>query len=117
MECNYSANFHAVDYYDSDKPAYGKNGTYNGYLFTAKAVTYIQDHVKTNADRPFFLYFALHNTHSPFEAPDKYVSMYKFNQTLRNTFDAMTSVVDESGMNPLIRVSVSEILDVSIFDI
>ena len=48
---------------------------------------------------PFFLYFALHNTHGPIEAPRRFIDMYNFSLPLRNTFDAMVSVVDESVAN------------------
>ena len=89
----------AVDLYNTSKPALGENGTYNGYLFTKTAVEYIKYHSVTYPDRPFFLYFALHNTHAPCEAPTDFKSMYDFNQTLRNEFDAMVSVVDSSVKN------------------
>ena len=60
---------------------------------------YITDHVSTTPDNPFFIYFALHNTHAPIEAPQDITNQYSFNQTTRNIFDAMTSVVDESVKN------------------
>ena len=89
----------AVDLYDCTEPAWGKNDTYNGYEFTAKAIEYITDHTKNTPDQPFFVYFPLHNTHAPNEAPESFTKMYSFNETKRNIFDAMTSVVDQSVKN------------------
>eukprot|EP01084_Bolivina_argentea_P289517 497179_1 len=89
----------AVDLYASDKPALGRNDTYNGYEFTEAAINFITNHVKENPINPFFIYFALHNTHGPIEAPNDIIKMYNFNQTLRNKFDAMTTVVDQSVKN------------------
>ena len=89
----------AVDLYNISKPALYENGTYNGYMFTKQAINYIQLHSKLYSSKPFFLYFALHNTHAPTEAPTEFVDLYNFNQTLRNTFNAMVSVVDDSVKN------------------
>ena len=41
----------------------------------------------------------MHNTHAPIEAPDRFVSMYHFNDTKKNTFLGMVSVVDETVQN------------------
>ena len=37
--------------------------------------------------------------HAPIEAPEDVVKQYHFNDTLRNTFDGMTSIVDQSVKN------------------
>jgi hypothetical protein len=42
------------------------------------------------------MYLALHNTHSPIQAPPEWEALYSFAQPLRNTFDAMVSVVDST---------------------
>lgn len=86
-------------------PLYGYNGTkgdestYSGYIFSGKAVDFIHSH---NVSRSMFMYLALHNTHAPIEAPDRFISMYNFNDTQaprKNTFFAMVSVVDETVKN------------------
>ena len=92
-------NPYIVDLSVDNEPAFGKNGTYNGYKFTEIAIDFIEDHVKNNADNPFFLYYPLHNTHAPVQSPNETASLYNFNQTLRNTFDGMTTVVDQSVKN------------------
>ena len=53
---------------------------------------------------PFFVYWALHNTHEPVEAPTRFVELYKNKSWYaadrkRATFAAMVSVVDESVLN------------------
>ena len=50
---------------------------------------------------PFFMYFALHNTHSPFQAPHRFQALYEHQSSwpLEQTFNAMVSVVDESVGN------------------
>lgn len=74
------------------------DANYNGYNFPAEAVRLIQAH---NKSMPFFLYFALHNTHSPFQAPARFQELYKTQSDwpLEQTFNAMVSVVDESCGN------------------
>lgn len=66
-----------------NKPCYGQTGTanhtssagddsrYNGYTFTEEAVSVIEahGHVHGPAGKPLFLYYAIHNTHSPVQAP------------------------------------------------
>ena len=86
-------------------PLFGYNGslgdenTYSGFVFTEQAVKTIYAHNKTTPNQPMFMYLALHNTHAPIEAPDRFVSMYNFKDKKRNTFLAMVSVVDESVAN------------------
>jgi len=94
--CN---NAPAIDLYENNAPAYGKNNHYNGYDFTNKAIEYIKNHKINYSDNPMFLYFALHNTHAPNEAPSDIIAKYNFSQKLRNTFDAMETIVDESVLN------------------
>eukprot|EP01084_Bolivina_argentea_P071225 129521_1 len=91
--------FPAVDFWNNTVPAYGHNGSYDAYIYSSMAVNIIKSHSQKLSQEPMFLYYALHNTHSPIEAPSKYVNMYHFNQSLRNTYDAMISVVDETVLN------------------
>eukprot|EP01083_Nonionella_stella_P085700 237700_1 len=93
-------NYPVVDIWNNTHPGYTQNGSYDAYTFSSIAVDVINTHYqKYNEDQPLFLYYALHNTHSPIEAPERFVSMYNFNQSLRNRFDAMVSVVDETVLN------------------
>ena len=79
-----------------DEVAFGENGTYNGYRFTERAVDVIERH---DSQEPLFLYLALHNTHGPIQAPDRFVELYDFEQQKRNHFNAMVSVVDSTVAN------------------
>lgn len=47
------------------------------------------------------MYYALHNTHSPFQAPRRFQELYASNSSwpLEQTFNAMVSVVDEETKN------------------
>lgn len=87
-------------------PLYGTNGsigdlsTYSGFIFTNKAVTTIRNHgTLRGEDVPLFMYLALHNTHAPIEAPDRFVNMYNTGDKERDTFYGMVSVVDETMKN------------------
>lgn len=83
-------------------PLYGYNGTagneetYSGYIFTERAVQNIRAHDQSH---PMFMYLALHNTHSPIQAPQRFVSIYNSSDTKKNVFLAMVSVVDETVKN------------------
>lgn len=46
---------------------------HNGYLMQNKAEEAIADHVKNNADKPMFLYYAMQLIHAPFSAPQIYL--------------------------------------------
>jgi arylsulfatase A-like enzyme len=89
-------------------PLFGLNGTaagasddstYSGYLFTERAVELIDEH----ENGPMFLYLALHNTHAPVEAPQRFINLYEGsdfgNDTKKKAFSAMVSAVDESVFN------------------
>ena len=53
----------------------GDDRRYNGFTFTAEAVSIIESANATT--KPMFMYFALHNTHSPIEAPLRIQALYK----------------------------------------
>jgi len=74
----------------------GDESSYSGYIFTEKAVKSIEEH---NSSHPMFMYLALHNTHSPVEAPQRFIDMYDSDDSRKNTFMGMVSVVDETMQN------------------
>ena len=110
-------------------PCIGQNGTgnsanksggdahYNGYTFTAEAVRVIEQFgrelIKSEVPRPpagqnwnessrkLFLYFAIHNTHNPTEAPVRFQQLYSnfASWPTRQVFNAMVSTVDETALN------------------
>ena len=57
-----------VDLWRDHGPAYGENGTFSGYLYSAEGERVIAAH---NASTPLFMYLAWHLVHSPLEAPER----------------------------------------------
>eukprot|EP01084_Bolivina_argentea_P061874 113110_1 len=68
-----------VDLYDTNKPAYGMNGTYGGYIYGNRALHIINEHNKNHKDVPLFLYLATQNNHDPYQVPIQYIN--KFNSS------------------------------------
>ena len=97
----------------------GLDSTYTAMMFTARVVDIVKDagaavraaesaverqRGGATAAAPFFVYWALHNTHAPIEAPTRFVELYKdkpwyASDVKRATFAAMVSVVDEGVLN------------------
>ena len=90
---------------------------YSGYIFTKKVVEIVHDAAAAAAaaaakdvvaatvegvapTTPFFIYWAIHNTHAPIESPARFQTQYAhFGDSLKQTFTGMVSVVDESVKN------------------
>ena len=62
-----------VDLWDTDKPAYGKNGTYSEFMYNDIAQKIIDAH---SPEIPLFLYVASQTMHAPQEVPSFYSDMY-----------------------------------------
>ena len=77
-------------------PATELNGSYTGHSFSDRTVQLIRDH---DAERPLFLFVALHNTHAPIEAPPEYAALYNYTQTARNEYYGQVSFVDSTVAN------------------
>ena len=97
----------SIDIWDSDKPAYEHNGTWSAQLFAEAAQRVVRAH---DAASPLFLYFALHNTHGPTQAPQRLIDLYDGHDDCRtvgnlsdcaiiHTFAAMITAVDETVFN------------------
>eukprot|EP01084_Bolivina_argentea_P227470 384160_1 len=105
-----------VDLWSTDKPAYGKNGTYSGYIYGNRAMEIVKTH---DQNTPLFVYMALQNNHDPYQVPqsymDKFPSSWDEKQIqvagMSNFWDEMlanlTSAMKENGMwqNTLFIVS------------
>eukprot|EP01083_Nonionella_stella_P252042 868898_1 len=100
-----------TDLWYTSQPAFGLNGTYGGYIYSKRAVDIIKDHSKNYAKTPLFIYMALQDNHSPYEAPDSYIN--KFNSSwyqlqrqvagMSNFFDTnavynVTTTLKQTGM-------------------
>ncbi|XP_070531573.1 arylsulfatase J-like [Ptychodera flava] len=83
----------SLDLHDNMKPDWHQNGTYSTYLYTGKAVEFIDNHDKT---KPMFLYVAYQNVHSPLQVPQIYVDMYRSVQNKnRRKLLGMVSALDD----------------------
>jgi arylsulfatase B len=99
----YSSICAAKDIWVNGSVAPQYQGIYTGFRITGTAVNILQNHAARYgpaSDTPLFMYLALHNTHAPLEAPQKYLDMYPNVSYLpKKTFYAMTAVVDEAVAN------------------
>eukprot|EP00928_Gymnodinium_smaydae_P069341 TRINITY_DN5277_c1_g1_i2.p1 TRINITY_DN5277_c1_g1~~TRINITY_DN5277_c1_g1_i2.p1 ORF type:complete len:514 (-),score=31.57 TRINITY_DN5277_c1_g1_i2:47-1588(-) len=83
-----------VDLWRDHGPAHGENGTYSAYLFAAEALRVIRQH---DTSSPMFMYLAFELTHTPLEAPDRFVNLYSESIFKRRRMGlAMISAVDEA---------------------
>eukprot|EP00117_Sycon_ciliatum_P046566 scpid77511/ scgid33333/ Arylsulfatase B; N-acetylgalactosamine-4-sulfatase len=80
-----------VDFWKNGKPD-PRNGSYDAFHYRDDLVDMITNH---DTDTPFFLYLALHNVHTPLQAPDDWVDIYP-STTCKNrrVYQAMVSVAD-----------------------
>jgi arylsulfatase A-like enzyme len=80
-----------IDWYRDGKPL--KEEGYVTTLLGADAVRYIN---KQEATKPFFMYLAFTAPHTPFQAPQKYLDMYKdISDANRRGYAAMITALDE----------------------
>ena len=70
-----------------------RNGSYDAFTYREDIETLLTEH---DPSTPFFLYLALHNVHSPFQAPQDWIDHYSNQSTcsFRKTYQAMVSVAD-----------------------
>lgn len=84
-------------------PELGINGTYNdtetysGFIFPKKVVDIVTKHAadaeSPELAPPLFVYWAIHNTHAPIEAPQRFIDPYvSFADTKKETFSGMVRV-------------------------
>jgi len=90
-----------LDYWDATSetldPILDKNGTYSMFSYTERAIKILESHDK---ERPFFMYFASQNVHSPLEVPQKYSDMFpNVSDPQRKIFLGMLAVLDEAVGN------------------
>jgi hypothetical protein len=75
--------------WDTDKPAYGLNGTYNAFTYNERATSIINAH---DASKPLFMYLAWQEAHTPNEVPDNFLSAAGvIDWPLRRTFEGIAS--------------------------
>lgn len=86
-----------VDLWDTDKPAWGKNGTgednYEEALFKERVWEILDSH---DTDKPLFLYYSSHIVHTPFQVPNRYVDEFDFiDHEGRKYYQAMSKYLDD----------------------
>eukprot|EP00036_Acanthoecidae_sp_10tr_P015081 CAMPEP_0206295298 /NCGR_PEP_ID=MMETSP0106_2-20121207/5093_1 /ASSEMBLY_ACC=CAM_ASM_000206 /TAXON_ID=81532 /ORGANISM="Acanthoeca-like sp., Strain 10tr" /LENGTH=580 /DNA_ID=CAMNT_0053725945 /DNA_START=6 /DNA_END=1748 /DNA_ORIENTATION=+ len=84
----------AVDLWEDDGPAYGKNGTYGGYTYTNHTLQAI---ASVDADTPLFIYHAWQECHTPNEVDAEYLQTNASFQPyfpLRQVFEGMAHFMD-----------------------
>jgi len=79
-----------VDLWEDEAPAYGKNGTYGGFIYANHTLDAIHN---CPANAPLFVYHAFQECHTPNEVPDEYLSP-AINDTLRQVYEGMAHFMD-----------------------
>eukprot|EP00035_Acanthoeca_spectabilis_P008980 m.161022 g.161022 ORF g.161022 m.161022 type:complete len:318 (-) comp14568_c0_seq5:674-1627(-) len=103
-----------VDLWDTKVPAYGKNGTYGGFQYSARAVEVVEQHAAKNGDAPLFLYVPWQNTHSPlFEVPAKWIDP-RITWPERQTAGGMTTALDSGISNVTAALNRTGMLDTTL---
>eukprot|EP01084_Bolivina_argentea_P042850 78986_1 len=62
-----------TDLWATNKPAFGKNGTYGGYIYGKHAVNVINNH---DQNKPLFMYLATQNNHCPYQVPQSFIDQF-----------------------------------------
>ena len=89
-----------VDLWATDQPALGHNGTYSAELFGSYAVDAIRSHHNSRRGQPLFMYIAFTITHSPEQAPQRFIDLYPVSWLEgRRTYLGMASALDEAVRN------------------
>lgn len=108
-------------YYDlrsADTPVLSTE--YNTYIFSREAEMMIKKHAKdaheTGSTAPFFLYFAMGNTHSPVAAPDHVFEKHgpllsSIRNHERRVFAAATIVADEAVYNVTVSLKHNDLFE------
>ena len=89
-----------VDLYDTDGPAFGRNGTYGAQIYHDAALDIVSRH---DPDVPLFVYFAFQINHAPMQVPAAYARLYPCDDAktcgVRSTYQAMTAMADDVVAN------------------
>lgn len=66
---------------------------------TSESINYLENHLKTNKEKPFFMYLNFYSTHEPWQAKPQLVDYFKSKSDIRNQqrnpfYAAMMSTID-----------------------
>jgi len=85
-----------IDFWDTDKPAYGKNGIqYGAFNFEQRAVSIIKAH---DISKPLFMYLAWQEAHTPNQVPEEFESS-SISFPLKRTYEGMLHILDSGVGN------------------
>lgn len=84
-----------VDLYQTDRPAYGLNGTYASYTYN-EAILETISKAEHNKSIPLFLYIALQVMHAPEEVTEQFQSLYDPSKYISNyaVYNGMGAAAD-----------------------
>ena len=86
-----------IDLWESNQPAYGKNGTYNCFMYNDRTIEIIKQH---DTSKPLFLYNAWQEAHTPNEVPGAFLgpepSAGGIEWPLRRTYEGMIHAMDSA---------------------
>lgn len=85
-----------IDFWNSNKPD-TRNGTYDTFIYWQILEQLLETHSTTHKNEPLFLYLPMHNVHEPYQAPTRFVDLYKSKMLCepRCMLQAMVSATDE----------------------
>eukprot|EP00039_Didymoeca_costata_P008666 m.114764 g.114764 ORF g.114764 m.114764 type:complete len:627 (+) comp14177_c1_seq7:56-1936(+) len=106
--CEYGYGGNSTDLWDTDKPAWGMNGTYGDYMYVGHAVDTIMKH---NTSTPLFYYLATEVAHIPNETPQRFQDKFDPNTVPFLSVYAMSSIVDEALHNVTNALNKKEMWD------
>jgi arylsulfatase A-like enzyme len=73
------------------------NGTYSDDLYADRADRIFRSHAADLPDSPLFLYFAMQATHTPLQAPQRFLDLYAGETNVNRTkLKAVASAMDET---------------------
>merc|ERR1719460_1344837 len=86
-----------VDLWETDRPAYGKNGTYGAYIYNREIQRVLYDRQARGTSAPMFLYVALQDMHAPQQVPQPYADYYLNKGYVKDyaIMNGMATVADE----------------------
>ena len=88
------------DFHDGLDVDMSANGTYSEELYSTRADRILRAHAQTSPSDPLFLYFAMQSSHTPLQAPQRYLDLYPGETNLNRTkFKAVVSAMDETVGN------------------
>ena len=107
-----------VDLYQTNKPAFGLNGTYGAYIYRDEVLRIIKSTAAMADPKPLYLYMAFQINHAPLQVPSEYLTYYPCsdkNCSTRQTYQAMTVCLDDVLGNITAAMKAASLWDNTLF--